>query len=73
MHTFHLHVGEVTITLQDIAMMCLPLIGAPVGPIVVPGDWEDQVLHRFQGVFQLGEGDATFYQSLKMLRSTVAL
>ena len=47
-HTFHLHVGEVTVTLQDVAMLFgLPLVGAPVGPVVVPGDWKDQVLHRF--------------------------
>ena len=47
-HTFHLPVGEVTVTLQDVAMLFgLPLAGAPIGPVVVPVDWEEQVLHRF--------------------------
>ena len=30
----------------------LPLDGAPVGPVVVPVDWEDQLLHHFKGVLQ---------------------
>ena len=50
-HTFHLPVGEVTVTLQDIAMLFgLPLDGASVGPVVVLVDWEEQLLHRFEGV-----------------------
>jgi hypothetical protein len=41
-HTFHLPIGEVTVTLQDIAMLFgLPLDGAPVDLVVVPVDWED--------------------------------
>ena len=36
----------------------LPLASAPIGPIVVPRDWEDQLLHHFEGVLQPGDGEA---------------
>lgn len=55
MHMFHLHVGEVTVTLQDIAMLFgLPLTDAPVGPVVVPVVWEEQVLHHFRACCSRG-------------------
>ena len=42
MHTFHLPVGEVTVILQDVAMLFgLTIVGAPVGPVVVLAEWED--------------------------------
>ena len=41
-HTFHLPVGEVIVTLQDVTMLFgLPLDGAPIGPVVVLVDWEE--------------------------------
>lgn len=36
----------------------LPIASAPIGPIVVPVDWKDQVLQRFQDVLQPRDGEA---------------
>lgn len=47
--------------MEDVALLFgLPLAGQPVGPVVVPGDWEEQLLDRFQGVFNPEEGEEQF-------------
>ena len=43
-HTFHLPCGEMTVTLQDVAMILgLPLDGPPVTGIVQSDGWRDMV------------------------------
>lgn len=50
-HTFHLPVGEVTITLQDVAyLLGLPLAGDAVGPIGGLRDWKVDMSARFAQV-----------------------
>ena len=50
-HTFHLPVGEMTPTLQDVAMlMGLPCAGRDVGAENVPLSWREDLLARFAGV-----------------------
>jgi hypothetical protein len=42
--TFHLPCGEITVTLQDIAMILgLPIDGAPVSRMVSPAGWRDSI------------------------------
>lgn len=50
-HTFHLSVGEMTPTLQDVALLLgLPLRGAAVGPTDTLGGWREDLVARFSGV-----------------------
>lgn len=50
-HTFHLTVGEMAPTLQDVSMLLgLPIAGAAVFPPVVTPAWMDEILQRFAGV-----------------------
>jgi hypothetical protein len=43
-HTFHLPCREITVTLQDNAMILgLPIDGAPVSGTVSPAGWRDSV------------------------------
>jgi hypothetical protein len=50
-HTFHLPVGEMTPTLQDVALLLgLPLAGRPMGATDVPATWRQDLLARFANV-----------------------
>ena len=50
-HTFHLPVGEMTHTLQDVAMLLgLPCAGRAVGAEDVALSWRDDLLAQFAGV-----------------------
>lgn len=50
-HTFHMPIGEMTVTLQDVSMLTgLALSGDPVGPAVPEANWREDMVQRFQGV-----------------------
>jgi hypothetical protein len=43
-HTFHLPCGEITVMLQDVAMiLSLPIDGAPISRMVSPAVWRDSI------------------------------
>uniref|UniRef100_J3LRU5 Aminotransferase-like plant mobile domain-containing protein n=1 Tax=Oryza brachyantha TaxID=4533 RepID=J3LRU5_ORYBR len=47
-HTFHLPVGEMTITLEDVSyLLGLPCSGAPVVPKDIGSAWHTEILDRF--------------------------
>ena len=53
-NTFHLPCGEMTPTLQDVAMLLgLPISGDAVGPRVVPPTWLDDLEERFANIYYL--------------------
>ena len=63
-HTFHLTVGEMAPTLQDVSMLLgLPHAGMAVGPRDVPPDWEAILLARFGDVHRID--DAPPYEPFK--------
>jgi hypothetical protein len=50
-HTFHFPVGEMTLSLEDAAMLGgLPCAGEAVGPIDIPVMWQADFLARFANV-----------------------
>jgi hypothetical protein len=50
-HTFHLPCGEMSLTLQDVAMLLgLPFSGDAVGPRVVLSTWLDDLEERFTNI-----------------------
>jgi hypothetical protein len=50
-HTFHLPVGEMTLSPEDAAMLGgLPCAGEAMGPIDIPATWQADFLARFANV-----------------------
>jgi hypothetical protein len=50
-HTFHLPVDEMTLSLEDAAMLGgLPCAGEAMGPIDIPAMWQADFLARFANV-----------------------
>jgi hypothetical protein len=50
-HTFHFPVGEMTLSLEDAAMLGgLPCAGEAMGPIDIPAMWHADFLARFANV-----------------------
>ena len=50
-HTFHLPVGEMAVTLQDVSLLLgLPLVDQAVAARAVDPDWRQVILQRFDGV-----------------------
>jgi hypothetical protein len=50
-HTFHLPVGEMTLSLEDAAMLGgLPCAGEAMGPIDIPATWKADFLAWFANV-----------------------
>jgi hypothetical protein len=50
-HTFHLPVGEMTLSLEDAAMLGgLPCAGEAMGPIDIPVTWQADFFARFANV-----------------------
>ena len=50
-HTFHLTCGEMSPTLQDIAMLLgFPISGDAVGPRIVPYTWLDDLEEHFANI-----------------------
>ena len=61
-NTFHLPVGEMTITLEDTEkLLRLALDGDAVAPVEVEKNWKVELLERFSKAELLSEG-ATFHQ-----------
>jgi hypothetical protein len=52
-HTFHFPVGEMTLSLEDAAMLGgLPCAGQAMGPIDIPATWQADFLARFTNVLR---------------------
>jgi hypothetical protein len=50
-HAFHFPVGEMTLSLEDTAMLGgLPCAGEAMGPIDIPATWQANFLARFANV-----------------------
>ena len=50
-HTFHIPVGEMAVTLQDVSLLLsLPLVDRAVAARAVDPDWRQVILQRFDGV-----------------------
>jgi hypothetical protein len=51
MHTFHFPVGEMTLSLEDVAMLGgVSCAGQVMGPIDIPATWKADFLARFANV-----------------------
>ena len=50
-HTFHLPVGEMALTLEDVSrLLGLPYAGGAVATVDVPPSWRDELMGRFADV-----------------------
>ena len=57
-HTFHLPVGEMAVTLQDVSMLLgLPHDGRAVAARPVGPHWRQEILERFAGVIEPAEDE----------------
>ena len=55
-HTFHLPVGEMAVTLQDVSFLLgLPHDGRVVAARAIGPHWRQEILDRFAGVIEPGE------------------
>jgi hypothetical protein len=49
MHTFHFPFGEMTITLEDVALLLgLPCVGWATGTANIPKTWRQDLFQRFK-------------------------
>ena len=57
-HTFHLLVGEMTVTLQDASyLLGLPHVGRAVAARAIGPHWRQEILQWFAGVIEPGKDD----------------
>ena len=57
-HTFHLPIGEMAMTLQDVSMFFgLPHEGRAVGARAVGPHWRQEMLERFAGVIEAADDE----------------
>ena len=57
-HTFHLPVGEMAVTLQDVSMLLgLPHDGRALAARAIGPHWRQEILERFAGVIELNEDE----------------
>jgi hypothetical protein len=69
-HTFYLPVGEMTLSLEDAAMLGgLPCSGEVMGPIDIPATWQADFLARFADVLRTMCGSRTGGWSLPCVMS----
>jgi hypothetical protein len=60
-HTFHLPIGEMTLSLEDAAMLGrLPCATQAMGPIDIPAMWQADFLARFANVPQNDRAPASY-------------
>jgi beta-galactosidase/beta-glucuronidase len=60
-HTFHLPIGEMTLSLEDAAMFeGLSCAGEVMGPIDIPATWQADFLARFANVPQNDRAPAPY-------------
>jgi hypothetical protein len=60
-HTFHLPVGEMTLSLEDAAMLGgLTCVGEAMGPIDIPVTWQVDFLARFANVTRYDRAPASY-------------
>ena len=65
-HTFHLPVGEMAATLQDVSMLFgLPHEGRAVAARPVGPHWRQEILERFAGVIEAADDEPAQMQFIE--------